>query len=183
MHEFSRCGVLAGPGELGLGQLERRVRGPPLGKAGACPANDETNLPNYMHWHQEVGSHDALNVIQTTFTNWQGMLRPGAAKTFVVVTDDENNAPPTGPEFATWVNAQPVFQGGVCRFSGIYCVTMSGNCAGQGATYQQLVTQTGGISGDMAQFSSGQVDAQFKAVFDTLARAIVQDAARWTASG
>jgi hypothetical protein len=149
---------------------------PPLGAPGACPAGDDTNLPNYMHWRQEVGSHDALRVIQNTFNSWQSMLRSDAAKTFVVVTDDENEAPPTGPEFSSWVSSQAVFQSAVWRFSGIYCVTMSGNCAGQGATYQALVGQTGGISGDMALFSAGQVDAQFKAVFDTLAKAIVQDA-------
>jgi hypothetical protein len=149
---------------------------PPLGAQGACPAGDDTNLPNYMHWRVEVGSHDALAVIQSSFNGWQAMLRPDAAKTFVVVTDDENEPAPTGPDFASWVNGQPLFQSAVWRFSGIYCVTMSGNCAGQGATYQALVGQTGGISGDMALFSSGQVDAQFKTVFDTLAKAIVQDA-------
>ena len=149
---------------------------PPLGKQGACPAGDDTNLPNYMHWRQEVGSNDALAIIQSTFGNWQAMLRPDAAKTFVVVTDDENNPAPTGPEFASWVNSQPVFQSAVWRFSGVYCVTDGANCAARGPTYDALVAQTGGIAGDMASFASGQVDAQFKTVFDTLARAIVQDA-------
>lgn len=150
---------------------------PPLGLDGACPDGDDTNLAaGYMHWRQEVGSHDALAQIQNTFSNWQSMLRADAAKTFVVVTDDESNPPPTADEFTAWVNSQPVFQGAVWRFSGVFCVTTSANCAGQGLTYSQLVTQTGGIVGDMAQFSSGNVDSAFATVFDTLADAVVQDA-------
>jgi hypothetical protein len=150
---------------------------PPLGLSGACPAGDDTNFPGYMHWRQEVGSHNLLALIQSTYDNWKGMLRADAAKTFVVVTDDENTPAPTGPEFATWVNAQPLFQSALWRFSGIFCLAASANCSGAGATYQALVSQTGGIVGDMGQFSAGQgqIDAQFQTVFTSLAQAIVKD--------
>jgi hypothetical protein len=153
---------------------------PPLGLPGACPNGDDTNLATgYMHWRQEVGSNNALAVIQQTFNGWQSMLRADAAKTFIVVTDDENNPPPTGQEFVDWVNAQPVFQGGLWRFSGVFCITDGSNCAALGTTYSELVTQTGGIAGDMAAFSSSDVQAvntQFQTVFSQLGEAVVADA-------
>jgi hypothetical protein len=150
---------------------------PPLGTPGACPDGDDTNFATgYMHWREEVGSHNALAMVESTYHGWQGMLREDAAKTFVVVTDDENSPPPTGAEFTTWVNSQPLFQQALWRFSGVFCVTDGSNCANIGTTYTQLVAQTGGIQGDLAQFSTGQIDAQFAAVFDSLADAVIADA-------
>jgi hypothetical protein len=149
---------------------------PPLGMAGACPDGDDTNVPaGYMHWRQEVASHDALAQIQGTFSSWQTMLRPDAATTFVVVTDDEASASPTADEFASWVNSQPVFSSSLWRFSGVFCVTDGSNCSGVGATYSQLVNQTGGIAGDMGNFANG-IDQEFSAVFDSLATAVIADA-------
>jgi hypothetical protein len=51
-----------------------------------------------------------------------------------------------------------------------------GNCAGVGTTYNELVQQTGGIWGDMGAFSAGQVDAQFRVIFEQLGAAVVADA-------
>jgi len=150
---------------------------PPLGMPGACPGGDDTNLPaGYLHWANAVGSNNGLQVIQASYSGWRAMLRPDALKTWVVVTDDEATAPPDAATFVSWVNAQPEFQGAKWRFSGIFCVTNSANCAAPGTTWNALVTQTGGLAGDLARFGSGQVDAEFKRVFDTLAQGIVQEA-------
>jgi hypothetical protein len=150
---------------------------PPLGLPGACPDGDETNIPEgFMHWRQEVGSHDALAQIQNTFSGWQGMLRPDAAKTFVVVTDDDADPAPSVADFTNWANAQPVFASAVWRFSGVYCVTSGTNCANVGTAYTQLVNQTGGIQGDMANFQASTIDQEFRTVFDSLATAVIADA-------
>lgn len=147
----------------------------PLGLAGACPCADDTNMPGYLHLFTPVDSHNALSQIQAQFPNYQNMLRADAAKTFVVVTDDEAT-PPDPNAFKTWVASQPVFQSAVWRFSGIFCVNSSSNCANVGTTYTALADATGGIKGDLSQFPSGNVDSQFKLVFDSLAAAIQQDA-------
>jgi hypothetical protein len=150
---------------------------PPLGAAGACPSKDDSNpATGYLHVLHAVASNDALNVLQSTFSSWQSMLRPDAVKTFIVVTDDEVRGNPTGDEFVTWVNSQPIFTSAKWRFSGVFCATNGANCSNVGATYSKLVSQTQGVAGDLALFGSGQVDAQFKAVTDSLADAIVRDA-------
>lgn len=150
---------------------------PPLGAAGACPTNDETNRAGgFLHVRQPVNSNDALTVLQQTYTQWQDMLRPDAAKTFVVITDDDARGNPTADAFHQWASTQPLFQGATWRFSGLYCVTKGPNCFNAGLAYHDLVGRTQGITGDMAQFPSGNIDAQFKTVFDSLAVAIVKDA-------
>lgn len=148
----------------------------PLGTAGACPQGDDSNpATGFMHVKQAVDSHNALAQIQSTYSQWQSLLRPDAAKTFVVITDDESQV--AAPDFTTWVNGQAPFQSAVWRFSGIFCTSASPNCANVGTTYSALVTQTTGVSGNLGEFSSGTgVDAQFKTVFDSLAKAVVADA-------
>jgi hypothetical protein len=150
---------------------------PPLGKAGACPTGNETNeAAGFLHVREVVQSNDALQVLQRTYTQWQKMIRPDSAKTFVVVTDDDVRGEPGADAFQQWVSSQALFQGSTWRFSGLYCVTKGPNCFNAGLVYQDLVTRTKGITGDMAQFGSGNIDAQFKTVFDSLANAIVKDA-------
>ncbi len=139
-----------------------------------CPNVEDTNLPNYLHLRVAVDSHNALSQLQNTYPDWQSMLRPDAAKTFVVITDDSSSS--TAQDFQNWVNSQSLFQSAVWRFSGIFCQTSSGNCSGIGDVYSTLVTATGGIQGDLGQFAAGTVDTQFKAVFDSLAAQVTQDA-------
>jgi hypothetical protein len=148
---------------------------PPLGTQGACPQGDDSNAATgFLHVKQAVDSHNALAMVEQTYSSWQQMLRPDAAKTFVVITDDESQV--AAPDFTTWVNGQQLFQAGIWRFSGIFCTMGSVNCANVGTTYQTLVTQTGGVAGNLGELSDGQVDGQFKAVFDSLAKAVVMDA-------
>jgi hypothetical protein len=149
---------------------------PPLGAPGACPAGDDTNFAaGYMHWLHEVGSNDALAKIQETFSGWRGMLRADATKTFVVVTDDEAEAPPTVDEFVTWVGQQPEFAAALWRYSGIYCIpgqTDNGNCAAPGGNHEALRARTGGVAANMGLGAS----TDWGAVFQQLADAVVADA-------
>jgi hypothetical protein len=57
----------------------------PMG-SGQCPA--DSNLPQYRHVLTEVGSGEALSKIVSTYDRWSASLRPGATKTFIVVSDD-----------------------------------------------------------------------------------------------
>jgi len=148
---------------------------PPLGKAGACPTSDESNpSAGFLHVRQSIDSHNALAQAQGTFQSWQSLLRPDAVKTFVVVSDDESRM--SAQAFTTWVNGQAVFKSAKWRFSGVFCETQAANCYNIGATYSDLVKQTGGVAGNLSNFDPKQVDAQFKTVFDSLADAIVKDA-------
>ncbi len=148
---------------------------PPLGAQGACPQGDDSNpTAGFMHVKQAVDSHNALAMVEQTYSNWQSLLRPDAAKTFVVITDDESQV--AAQDFTTWVNGQALFQSGIWRFSGIFCTAGSVNCANVGTIYSSLVTQTMGVAGNLGELSGGQVDTQFKAVFDSLAKAVVKDA-------
>lgn len=156
---------------------------PPLGAQGACPQGDDSNpSAGFLHVKQAVDSHNALAMVQQTYGMWQQMLRPDAAKTFVVITDDESQV--AAQDFTSWVGAQPAFMSAIWRFSGIFCTQGSLNCANVGTTYANLVTQTGGVAGNLGELSDGQVDAQFKTVFDSLAKAVVNDArpvdCKWT---
>jgi hypothetical protein len=95
-------------------------------------------------------------------------------QTFVVISDDESQVP--AADFTSWVNGQPVLKSPVWRFSGIFCSSGSANCSNVGATYSTLVSQTGGVAGNLGEFGTGQVNTQFKAVFDSLANLVVRDA-------
>jgi hypothetical protein len=137
----------------------------PLG-SGSCP--DDSNAPRYTHVPTEVGSHDALNLIIDEYPRYQSQLRPEATKTFVVVTDDnaedEPNDTPAG--FRMSVAGLP---GGLFpqwTFSGIFCQRECPEAAEVGTVYQQLVSETMGIAGDLC-------DQNFAPVFDALATAVI----------
>jgi hypothetical protein len=157
----------------------------PLGKQGSCPTNDDSNpTKGYLHIRDVVDSHNALELLQKDYSKYESMLRPGSAKTFVVVTDDDASNAVNAQQFKQWMDGQPTLKGSVARFSGLYCVTKGDNCFNAGTVYHELVGLTGGITGDMAQFGSGNIDAQFKTVFDSLATQVVKDAVpvscKWT---
>jgi hypothetical protein len=140
----------------------------PLG-SGSCPM--DTNAPRYLHIAREVKSHNALNLIVSTFPQWRDQLRPEATKTFVVVTDDDAEDGPNNsaaafrqsvsglsPElFASW------------SFSGIFCQRDCPEAAAIGTVYQQLVDETQGVAGDLCE-------QNFAPVFDALANAVIDAA-------
>lgn len=146
---------------------------PPLG-SGSCP--EDTSYPRLFHVPEVVNSNDELDKIIATYPKWRGVLRPGVAKTFVVVTDDNSYSQAT--TFTTWVNSQAAFQNVLWRFSGIFCTVAGGkDCAALGAVYNDLVKTTGGVSGDLSK-------QDFAPVFQQLASSVVKDAVpvdcQWT---
>ncbi len=135
----------------------------PLG-SGQCP--NDTNLPKYAHIFQTVSSTNSLQLFLSTYQTWQQQLRPGAVKIFVVVTDDNSALP--AADFTQQLNAlDPTkIQPNQWRMYGIFCFTDCPSAAKPGTVYQQLVTQTNGVAGDLCL-------QNFKPVFDQLASGIV----------
>ena len=135
----------------------------PLG-SGRCP--DDSLPPRYFHVPVEVSSHDALDRFIETYPRWQSQLRANAAKTFVVVTDDNaEDGPHSTPEaFTRAVANLPGF--GTWSLSGIYCFSDCPQAAAIGTVYETLVQQTAGVKGDLCEQS-------FAPVFDRLAQAVV----------
>jgi hypothetical protein len=151
---------------------------PPVG-SGACPA-DDSNPPDYLHVDQRIESRKALQRIVGTYADWSSMLRDGAAKHVLVVSDDTDEW--TAEQFTTaLVAADARFAG--YRFHGIFSYTSkeaactAGNdpcCTyaapgGEGVPYRELVTQTGGVSGNLCE-------QEFDPVFDALAGAVIASA-------
>jgi hypothetical protein len=158
----------------------------PLG-SGQCPADDK--LPEYRHVHVGVGSHNAFQKILDTYTMWKDSLRPGATRTIAVVTDDDSDMSAT--EFTQKLLAlDPSFMGfkfdaiysyedpaaceaacfpKLCQGCGKCCPSCKPLSAAKGGVYEQLVSQTMGVKGDLC-------DQQFDPVFKDMANAVVSGA-------
>lgn len=149
----------------------------PVGSGQGCP--NDTNLPGYLHVNQGVGSTDALNKIVDTYSQWQQVLRPGALKSFLVVTDDNADSGPNnnaGAFIAAINSLDPnQFIPGQWVFNGIFasqppfvapCLFLS---AAAGTVYADLVIQTQGISGDLCL-------QQFDPIFAQLATSTITKA-------
>lgn len=141
----------------------------PLG-SGSCP--DDSAAPTYLHVPQEVGSHDALDVIVASHFAWSGQMRPGATKAFVVVTDDDAEDFAGGifgapaDTFVSNVEAlDPSYAG--FTFHGIYSFSNCPAAASVGQTYADLVSRTGGVSGDLCL-------QDFQPVFDAIATEVIE---------
>ncbi len=143
---------------------------PPLGN-GSCPA-DESNPPKYLHIIQTVDSHNALDKITGTHALWKDMRRQGAPIHFMVVSDD-NSSPTTAAQFTNRLagNLDPSIE----EFT-FHAITAAqgpntlGPCkdlaAARGTVYEKLVSQTGGVHGDLCQ-------QDFDPVFDAIADAML----------
>jgi hypothetical protein len=140
----------------------------PLG-SGGCPKAD-TKPPAFLHVDQRVASHDALELIVSTYPRYASTLRPNSTKHVIVVSDDESDWSATEAKTEILALAPPMFQGFV--FHGIFSYTdgMNDHCEGlaaaAGEQYKRLVADTGGVSGDLCL-------QDFKPVFDRIARAVV----------
>jgi hypothetical protein len=142
----------------------------PLG-SGACGGSD-TKLPNFLHVVVGVGSNDALNKIISTFPQWQSMLRPNSVKSFVVVSDDDATDGPynSAGSFTAAVNAlAPALIKPDWKFHGIVasggffsppCGPFPPLSAAEGKVYKALITQTGGVFGDLCLQNFGPVFTQ-----------------------
>jgi hypothetical protein len=167
MNAFSQQIAAAGvdPRVILIGDPEAICIGAPLGN-GTCPA--DSNLPTYVHVEADVGSRDALNVILSTFPTWQQHLRPNASKSFVVVTDDDATDAPndSAATFAANLTALDPAMFATWSMNGVYCFSDCEQAAAVGTVYQELVTMTQGIGGDLCL-------QDFQPVFDKLAEQIV----------
>lgn len=151
---------------------------PPVG-AGTCPADDSLP-PSYLHVDQRIESVKALQRIVGSYASWSSMIRDHSAKHVLVISDDTDEW--TAAQFTTALTtADARFVG--YRFHGIFSYTSkepacaAGNdpcCTyaapdGEGVPYRDLVTQTGGVSGNLCL-------QEFDPVFDELAGAVVASA-------
>lgn len=157
----------------------------PLG-SGTCNGMDEA-LPAYRHVVQTVNSNDALQVILSTYAQWQPSLRPNATKTFLVVSDD--NSSMSAADFTSQLLAldPPMFQGFLfhaivansdpldcfgfgCPANNPCCYSVGPFCesygAEEGTVYKQLTMQTMGIAGDLCT-------QEFDPIFQDLAEGVV----------
>ena len=166
----------------------------PLG-SGSCP-NDE-NLPNFRHVVTNVASSNSLQLLLSTYPQWQDSLRPNATKTIAVISDD--NSALSAQAFTDMiVTMDPTFEGfkfdaiiSPYDLDGIVCFPcqISGNCAScdpccgldsalgllctalpadEGTVYKELVQTTGGIEGNLCT-------QDFLPVFQDMATAVIDD--------
>ncbi len=117
----------------------------PLG-SGICP--DDQNLPLYRHVVQAVDGNSTLSIILNTFNQWQGSMRPGASKEFLVVSDDDSSL--SAANFNTGLLALDAGLQGY-RFNGIVASYSGGpfdpcsSIGTSGTQYLNLINQTGGV--------------------------------------
>lgn len=162
---------------------------PPLG-SGQCPNDDKP--PNYLHVKQSVGSTNALSMIVNLFSQYQSMLRQGASKHFIVVTDDNSSMSASAFDQAI----VPLLQGvdplytkyvmhaiyGFTKPNNLACFAnpqsdpccdkaLPGNVltADVGSVYATLIQQTGGIAGNLCL-------QDFLPVFQAVSQSVVQGA-------
>ncbi|MBX3130680.1 MAG: hypothetical protein KF718_28430 [Polyangiaceae bacterium] len=135
----------------------------PLG-SGNCP--NDTNLPDFAHIFQTVGSTNALQLMLQTYSNWKDLLRPNSVKIFTVVTDDNSSL--SAADFTTQVNALDPQKIGPNQWKvyAIYSYTKCPSAAQVGSVYAQLVGQTQGVSGDLCL-------QNFLPVFSELANGVI----------
>lgn len=143
----------------------------PLG-SGTCPA--DTKLPTFLHDVKTVASTNALSLLVSEYPNYKSALRAGAARNFVVVTDDDSAM--TAADFKTKITAlDPAGMAGF-KLHGIFSYdapSVAGPCqnvaAKEGKVYKTLVKDTGGVSGNLCA-------QDFAPVFDQLATAVISGA-------
>lgn len=168
----------------------------PLG-SGFCPPNgSDTSLPHFFHHPSSmIDSVEAANKLVKLFPGYKQMLRPGALKYIVVVTDDDsrtgtgsggtgdpgpydNNPDLFIKDFTALdpmlkdANGNPTW-----KLSAIYSFTQCPNAAAIGQVWKQIVTKTGGIHGDICNCPPGQPAAcaqTFQTIFNELATKIIQ---------
>lgn len=78
--------------------IEAPLSGIPAGGCASPPAQPVNNPGKFYHYNVEIGSHDSLCKVLSTFTapdlsgaatmGWQEWLRPDSFKTFIELTDD-----------------------------------------------------------------------------------------------
>jgi len=107
-----------------------------------------------MHVVAPVSSDSGLSQIIQLYPEYEAVLDP-LWQTYVGVISDSNSSL-TAAQFSSSVTSLgPGFEG--WKFAGIFCrgsCTTSSNCSSTGTVYQELVTQTGGIAGDLCDLQN-----------------------------
>ena len=169
----------------------------PLGSGFCPPQNTDSNPPHFFHHPASfVDSVDAARILVQLFNDYRHMLRPGALKHLVVVTDD-NSATAEGStgnpgvydnDPDRFINdftaldpmlADPVTGAPAWKMSGIYAQSMCANAANVGTVWKEVIDRTGGVHGDICACPPGQpapCQQTFQAVFNELATKIAQGA-------
>ncbi|MBK8172176.1 MAG: VWA domain-containing protein [Sandaracinaceae bacterium] len=149
-----------------ISDTARIVVPPPLGGSDSFLAID-----------QSVNSHDALELIISTYPSWQHFLRPGAIKHFVVVSDDESHMTSAQFRVALAALTSPGFADGFV-FHAIVAETLGfslppGPCFDKaeniGEQYIDLQVSSDGIFSSLCQ-------TNWTPVFDALAEAVLVSA-------
>ncbi|MCA9596425.1 MAG: hypothetical protein KC776_24085 [Myxococcales bacterium] len=167
----------------------------PLG-SGQCPPNgSDTNLPHFFHHPNAfIDSVDAARQLVERFPEYKQMLRPGALKYVVVVTDDDSRTGTgsggtgdPGPYdnnpdkfIQDFTNLDPMLSNGGqpnWKLSAVYSFTQCPNAAAVGQVWKAIVNKTGGVHGDICNCTNAALCAQtFQTVFNELATKIIQGA-------
>lgn len=172
----------------------------PLGSGLCPPQGSDTNLPRFFHHPASfVDSVDAAVVLVSKFPEYRHMLRPGALKHLVVVTDDDSRAsdvdggssgnpgvydddPQRFIDDYTALDPMlrdPATGGPSWKMNAIYAFSLCANAARVGTVWKTIVDATGGVHGDICSCPPGQVAAcqqTFQTVFNELATKIFEGA-------
>ncbi|HMI90981.1 MAG TPA: hypothetical protein VK509_06435 [Polyangiales bacterium] len=138
--------------------------GAPFG-SGMCP--EDSKQPNFMHLAIPVGSTNGLQMAVDLYPQYASMMRPNASKHFAIISDD--NSDMDAATFTQRVNALDPALFAKWRYHGIFTFTDCPDSAEVGTVHQELVKQTGGVSGDLCT-------QMFDPVFDALAMNVVTQA-------
>ncbi len=144
---------------------------PPLG-SGGCPTMD-SNPPDFLHVPDSgVGSSDALLRLIELYPGYAPLLRPNALTHVVVVTDDNSSL--SADDFTDQFSGLAehlgnfVFHGIVSSLDpdGPACGSCCALGASQGTVYQELISVTGGVEGNLC-------DQEFQPVFGAVAQQVI----------
>lgn len=144
---------------------------PPLG-SGGCPTMD-SNPPDFLHVPDSgVGSSDALLRLIELYPGYSPLLRPNALTHVVVVTDDNSSL--SAADFSDQFSSLDehlgnfVFHGIVSSLDpdGPACGSCCALGASQGTVYQELISITGGVEGNLC-------DQEFQPVFGAVAQQVI----------
>jgi hypothetical protein len=138
--------------------------GAPFG-SGMCP--NDSKPPNFLHLPTPVGSTNGLQMALDLYPMYSHMIRPNTSKHFAIVTDDNSDL--GAAAFTQGVNALDPTLFAQWRYHGIFSFSQCPDAAAVSTVHQELVTQTGGVAGDLCTQS-------FDPVFDELAMDVVMKA-------
>jgi hypothetical protein len=139
--------------------------GAPFG-SGMCP--NDSKPPNFLHLPLPVGSTNGLQMAIDLYPMYSHMMRPNTSKHFAIVTDDNSDV--SAADFTARVAALDPTLFAQWRYHGIFAFSQCPDAAEVSAVHQELVTQTGGVAGDLCT-------QMFDPVFDELAMDVVTKAA------